>query len=578
MLTDAFATDGEKEFLKAFEWLVPHVRKTDFVIDLDFEYNGSPGYEWAGYTAKRHAKATLMKQMVENSDFVIKHADNSLDRRESILLSESGFLTLAFHAHTARGSRTSCWIVKLRDFVADHREQVDKRELASSAAQLDHLSCTMDTLRYEMALTHTPSQLYVFSTDASRPDAYLKIGYTKHVIQRGNELRQACPKGRMMGSVPIRGDIPARTVETFVHCALREHRMEGENFSLSVDDAMGFITLVQASLQLMVHPDPVARREKIAHLLNAVDTVVFNRPSAHRAHVVRHEMSTQTEDVGVTADAAVDDEAVRPPAAAPVPPPEAPEEDEFRFADFIAARCDVTDPMAETATVDLAGAYRLWMRRATKVAYTSLLAYLETRFRPVRLAPNPAAGQHVVNGYRGVALLPTPGRILPLSSTEPERFLHQSVAFVPRGKVLWNQLRGEYVKWLNRIRGDAGARATEDDVRQLRAYLHTQPDCLWSNLWAEQGNGQGWYGIHLLVNEPVRATRRSSTGRRVEKVNTLTGEVLGEWTTIAEAAAAEGMYVARMSRMISGRVELPGQTIMYRTPDVPYTRLVRNAS
>ncbi len=211
-------------------------------------------------------------------------------------------------------------------------------------------------------------------------------------------------------------------------------------------------------------------------------------------------------------------------------------------------------------------------------AYTSLLAYLETRFRPVRLAPNPAAGQHVVNGYRGITLRPVPARILPLSPTEPERFLHQSVAFIPRGKVLWSQLRGEYVKWLHRVRAGAGARVTEDDVRQLRAHLHAQPDCLWSNLWAEQGNGQGWYGIHLLVNEPVRATRRSSTGRRVEKVNTLTGEVLGEWTTIAEAAAAEGMAVARMSRMISGRVELPGQTVAYRTPDVPYTRLVREAT
>lgn len=175
MFGETFVNEENKQFFEAFSWAIPHVCETEFVIDLDQTYNSLHGYEWAGFSSKKAAKPVIMKHLQENAEFTINRTDDVMDRREVILLTFDGFEALTSRAQTDRGSMSNRHIRSMRRALERYTRDAMQKQLASSAAQLEHLSCTMDTLRFEMALTHTPSQHTVSEGAKSRTQAHPRV-------------------------------------------------------------------------------------------------------------------------------------------------------------------------------------------------------------------------------------------------------------------------------------------------------------------------------------------------------------------------------------------------------------------
>ena len=236
-------------------------------------------------------------------------------------------------------------------------------------------------------------------------------------------------------------------------------------------------------------------------------------------------------------------------------------EDELtqKFNEFIKVAC-IVRPDVEESSVSMEGRFRLWCQtKPTKETFHALKNYLDVRFKAKRIRG--------VHGYLGVKLKTVEyKKILVSNSAEAseasnlspnvETFLFERCQFSDCGKVLNSFLLKEYQKWKQSV----GLALTETDMKDLKAYLNASPHALKATVWTEQGNNEGYYGVSLredyyaltnaVTNNPICTT---TTGKKVEKREATTHQLLGSWPTIAKAALSEGVCAAKMSRCVKAK-------------------------
>jgi len=235
-------------------------------------------------------------------------------------------------------------------------------------------------------------------------------------------------------------------------------------------------------------------------------------------------------------------------------------EDELtqKFNEFIKVAC-IVRPDVEESSVSMEGRFRLWCQtKPTKETFHALKNYLDVRFKAKRIRG--------VHGYLGVKLktveykkiLVSNSAEVPTISLSPnaETFLFERCQFSDCGKVLNSVLLKEYQKWKQSV----GLALTETDIKDLKAYLNASPHALKATVWSEQGSNEGYYGVSLrddyyamtnaATNNPICT---STTGKKVEKREATTHQLLSSWPTIANAALAEGVCAAKMSRYVKAK-------------------------
>ena len=126
-----------------------------------------------------------------------------------------------------------------------------------------------------------------------------------------------------------------------------------------------------------------------------------------------------------------------------------------------------------------------------------------------------------------------------------ETFLFQVCHFSPSGKILNSILLQEYQRWKKSVKKECN----DNDMKDIKEYLNSCEYTLKSTVWTNYGSNEGYYGLSLKNDEYNHKTT-SSTGKKVEKVEKKTGQVLGTWETIAKAAETEHISAAKMSRSI----------------------------
>ncbi len=235
-------------------------------------------------------------------------------------------------------------------------------------------------------------------------------------------------------------------------------------------------------------------------------------------------------------------------------------EDELtqKFNEFIKVAC-IVRPDVEESSVSMEGRFRLWCQtKPTKETFHALKNYLDVRFKAKRIRG--------VHGYLGVKLKTVEYKKILVSnsadvsslslSPNVDTFLFERCQFSDCGKILNSVLLKEYQKWKQSV----GLALTETDMKDLKAYLNASPHALKATVWTEQGNNEGYYGVSLrddyyamtnaATNNPICT---STTGKKVEKREATTHQLLGTWPTIANAALAEGFCAAKMSRCVKAK-------------------------
>lgn len=223
-------------------------------------------------------------------------------------------------------------------------------------------------------------------------------------------------------------------------------------------------------------------------------------------------------------------------------------EDEFtpKFAEFINAMCIVRADVEESST-NMEGQFRIWSKtKPKKEIFHALKNYLDTRFKQARI-PNQTKTDRI-HGYIGVKLKEIEYK-KKFTNNNTEMFLFHACHFSPSGKILNSTLLSEYQRWKKSINKEC----SDNDMKELKDYLNSSEHVIKATVWTDGTSNEGYYGISLKrdVEKPKTI---SSTGKRVEKRETKTNNLLGTWETIAKAADSEKISAAKMSRSIKNNV------------------------
>jgi hypothetical protein len=210
-----------------------------------------------------------------------------------------------------------------------------------------------------------------------------------------------------------------------------------------------------------------------------------------------------------------------------------------RFDEFIDKMCIVV-PKLHEKSVNLECRFRIWNhKKPEKEVFHALKSYLETRFKPKRID-----GSHSFCGLKLINLEYKKIRV----NSSVETFIFENCRFSDTGKVLESNLLKEYQKWRKSI----NLNTSDNDIVDMKGYLKENKNVIRAVIWTSNGSNNGYYGISLRKEEADAVNKKltSSTAKKVEKVDSITGEVVGRWDSVAQTADFHGVCTAKISRYI----------------------------
>jgi hypothetical protein len=216
---------------------------------------------------------------------------------------------------------------------------------------------------------------------------------------------------------------------------------------------------------------------------------------------------------------------------------------EQRFDEFIDKMC-IVDPKLHEKSVNLECRFRIWNhKKPEKEVFHALKSYLETRFKPKRIDSS--------HSFCGLKLIELEYKKIRVNSSV-ETFIFENCRFSDTGKVLESNLLKEYQKWRKSI----NLNTSDNDIVDMKGYLKENKNVIRAVIWTSNGSNNGYYGISLRKEESdiVNKKLTSSTAKKVEKVDSITGEILGRWDSVAQTADFHGVCTAKISRYIKNGI------------------------
>ena len=218
-----------------------------------------------------------------------------------------------------------------------------------------------------------------------------------------------------------------------------------------------------------------------------------------------------------------------------------------RFDKFIDECCFLHNEV-EVASTTIMGQFRIYNReKPTKLVFSTFNTYMRTRFLASRIT-----GQNknqVVHGFKGVKLKDIVYK-KSSSSNEVENFIFESCIFSPEGRASTNKIVEEFINYKN----NNGLLINKTEDKDIKNYLKNCQYILGGPIRLHNINAtyEGYYGITLKNDcfQEARANQLATSGKKVQKIDASTKNILNNWPTIAKAATHEDFSPAKMSRAI----------------------------
>jgi hypothetical protein len=569
-IQQSFAEFEQQLFVSSFYCYLNYDKNMDFVVDLDNVW------KWLGFQQKVYAVTLLEKHFKMDVDY--KHPTSSQETPKShgghnkqiIMLTVRCFKSLCLKAQTKKASEIHEYYMKMEEVlhqVVDEETDELKQQLEQKNAVIMEKDSVIQSTKKEKQraveqaiIGQFPLNtecIYFGTIDNTNADneKLIKFGHTNDLSTRVMDHRKKYQNFVLVAAFRVQNKVEIENlIKTYpkIKRHIRSIEVGGKNKTeiIAYDSTNFTIERLKKHIADIIHSrtysiDNFNRMMQRNEVLEAENRELQKTVATQALELtdLRELAAKQKQELEVVA---AGHQSVYQNVLLP--------EDELtqKFNEFIKVAC-IVRPDVEESSVSMEGRFRLWCQtKPTKETFHALKNYLDVRFKAKRIRG--------VHGYLGVKLKTVEYKKMPASdismSPNVETFLFERCQFSDCGKVLNSVLLKEYQKWKQSV----GLPLTETDMKDLKVYLNASPHALKATVWSEQGSNEGYYGVSLredyyamtnaVTNNPICT---STTGKKVEKREATTHQLLSSWPTIANAALSEGVCAAKMSRYVKAK-------------------------
>jgi hypothetical protein len=571
-IQESFTGFEQQLFVSSFYCYLNYDKNMDFVVDLDHVW------KWLGFQQKVNAMTMLEKNFKIDIDYKnIEHQETPKSHgghnKQIIMLTVRCFKSLCLKAQTKKASEIHEYYMKMEEVLHQIvEEETDelKQQLEQKNAVIQEKDSVIQSTKKEKQraveqaiIGQFPLNtecIYFGTIDNTNADneKLIKFGHTNDLSTRVMDHRKKYQNFVLVAAFRVQNKVEIENlIKTYpkIKRHIRSIEVGGKNKTeiIAYDSTNFTIERLKKHIADIIHSRTYSI-DNFNRLMQRNEVLEAENPELQKTvakqalelNELRELVAKQKQELEVVA---AGHQSVYQNVLLP--------EDELtqKFNEFIKVAC-IVRPDVEESSVSMEGRFRLWCQtKPTKETFHALKNYLDVRFKAKRIRG--------VHGYLGVKLKTMEYKKMPASdisslslSPNVETFLFERCQFSDCGKVLNSILLKEYQKWKQSV----GLTTTETDIKDLKAYLNASPHALKATVWTEQGNNEGYYGVSLredyyamtnsVTNNPICT---STTGKKVEKREATTHQLLGTWPTIANAALSEGVCAAKMSRYVKAK-------------------------
>ena len=582
-IQESFTGFEQQLFVSSFYCYLNYDKNMDFIVDLDNVWN------WLGFASKFVSLRTLEKHFKIDVDYknltaldAPKIKINGGQNKQTIMLTVRCFKSLCLKAQTKKASEIHEYYMKMEEVL----HQVVEEETDELKQQLEQKNAVImekeSMINSVIQSTNKEKQraveqaiigqfplntecIYFGTIDNTNAEneKLIKFGHTNDLSTRVMDHRKKYQNFVLVAAFRVQNKVEIENlIKTYpkIKRNIRSIEVGGKNKTeiIAYDSTNFTIERLKKHITDIIHSrtysiDNFNRLMQRNEVLETENSDLTKRvvKQEQELNELRELSAKQKQELEVVA---AGHQSVYQNVLLP--------EDELtqKFNEFIKVAC-IVRPDVEESSVSMEGRFRLWCQtKPTKETFHALKNYLDVRFKAKRIRG--------VHGYIGVKLKTVEYKKILVSnsadasslslSPNAETFLFERCQFSDCGKILNSVLLKEYQKWKQSV----GLELTETDMKDLKAYLNASPHALKATVWTEQGNNEGYYGVSLREdyyaltnvnnngNNPIYTT---TTGKKVEKREASTHQLLGSWPTIANAALSEGVCAAKMSRCVKAK-------------------------
>ena len=579
-IKDNFNGFESQLFVSSFYCYLNYDKNIDFVVDLDNIW------KWLGFQQKYHAKTVLEKHFRLDIDYKTALAtsgtvseeayikQNGGQNKQTILLTIKCFKSLCLKAQTKKAGEIHEYYMKMEDVL----HQIVEEETDELRLQLEQKENII--LEKDIALKNSKKEkqraveqaiiiqfplntecIYFGTIDNTNDtnEKLIKFGHTNDLATRILDHRKKYINFNLVEAFRVQNKVEIENlIKTYpkIKRQIRSIQLNGKNKTeiIAYDSTNFTIDKLTKHIKDIIHSktysiDNFNRLMKQNEELEGEnrelnEDLEKNKDIITKLSIELSQLKELIENQKLIIEmTSIENQSVYQNELLPE------DEQTNKFNDFISTMCIVRTDVEESS-VNMEGQFRIWCKtKPKKETFHAFKNYLDTRFKPSRLS-NQNKDQ-IVNGYIGVKLKDIEYKQkFVANSSNIETFIFNVCKFSSNGKILNSTLLDEYKRWKTSLNKEC----FDNDMKEIKDYLNNCEYVLKSTVWTDKGTNEGYYGLSLKT-ELYKHKVTSSTGKKVEKVEKISGLVLNTWDTIAKAAEFENISAAKMSRSIKNNLQ-----------------------
>lgn len=604
-IQEGFSNFEQQLFVSAFYCYLNYNSKTDFVVDLDNIWN------WLGFSQKDAAKRVLEKNFTIDIDYknslcqpakqdklfapqeggAKKNVGRGGHNKETIMLTVKTFKLLCLKSGTKKADEIHEYYLKMEEIIQETineesnelKLQLESKQLQLTAkdTEIQNIQKTSEQEKQEIILLQFPKNtecVYIGSIENtnSSNETLIKFGQSNNLSVRVQAHKKDFTNFKLIGAFKVQNKVEIENdikKHPKIKKQIRSLTIANENYTelISIDETCTISkinTYIKSIIELKVcNIDNFNLLVKENEELKTAKCTLEDENKEYKKTVDKHLLKiNELEEIIKQRDERIEflmEEETVDSKEKEVNPLIPQTELTQKFDKFVSEECIVRTDV-ETSSADIEAQFRIWMKiKPTKEIFLEFKSYLNIKFKPKRL--NDQNKNQVVHGFQGIMLKPIEYKKR-LINSDPENFIFNVCNFAPNNRILNVVLLDEYKRWKKSL--NKPSVSDKDELKELTTYLdecpYVQKGALWvgSNSEAKKvlesvdsKSNFGYYGIGLKTDDKYVHKATSSTGKKVNKIETSSGAILNTWETIAKAASYENCSPAKMSRSISNNTK-----------------------